>query len=88
LSALTRYYDRVLQWLPRENDSGALLAEIDNPRKEVIDDGEDFPDLTSEDGLRTAILINGTFNHHFDIQGLLLQLNARLARTSRVLVVL
>lgn len=88
LNALVQYYDRVIQWLPRENDSGALLAEIDNPRKEVIDDGEAFPDLTSEDALRTAILVNGTFNHHMDIQGLLMPLKARLSRTSRVLVVL
>jgi len=88
LSALARYYDRVIQWLPREYDSGALLAEIDNPRKELVADTTTFPDLTHEETSRTAILINGTFNHHFDIQGLLFLLKGRLSRTSRVLVVL
>ena len=29
ISALTRYYDRVIQWLPREDDNGGLLAAID-----------------------------------------------------------
>jgi hypothetical protein len=88
LNQLTRYYDRVIQWLPRQADSGELLNEIVNARKEVIRDGEVFPDLRAEETLRTAVLINGTFNHHYDIQGLLLILKTRLSRTSRVLVIL
>lgn len=88
ISALTRYYDRLIQWLPREGDTGCLLAAIDAPRKETVGKDEDFPDLTHERDKRTAILINGTFNHDFDIQALLLQLKAKLARTSRLVVVL
>jgi hypothetical protein len=88
ISSLTRYYDRVIQWLPREDDKGGLLAAVDAPRKETVGRGEPFPDLTHERDKRTAILINGTFNHDFDIQALLLQLKAKLARTSRLLVVL
>ena len=71
ISALTRYYDRVIQWLPREDDKGGLLAAIDAPRKETVGKDEPFPDLTHERDKRTAILINGTFNHDFDIQALL-----------------
>jgi hypothetical protein len=88
LNTLARYYDRVIQWLPRETDSGALLNEVDNPRKEVVKEGDSFPDLTGEDAKRSLVLINGTFNHHFDIQGLLQALKSRLSRTSRVAVVL
>jgi len=88
ISALTRYYDRVVQWLPREDDTGRLLAAIDAPRKETVGKDEPFPDLTHERDKRTAILINGTFNHDFDIQALLMQLKAKLARTSRLVVVL
>jgi hypothetical protein len=88
ISALTRYYDRVIQWLPREDDKGGLLAAIDAPRKEMVGKDEPFPDLTNERDKRTAILINGTFNHDFDIQALLLQLKTKLARTSRLVVVL
>jgi len=88
LNTLVTYCDRVIQWLPRQDDAGALLTAINNPCKEVIEDAEAFPDLTREEALRTAVLINGTFNHHHDIQGLLLLLKARLSRTSRVLVVL
>ena len=88
ISALTRYYDRVIQWLPREDDQGGLLAAVDAPRKETVGKDEPFPDLTQEHDKRTAILINGTFNHDFDIQALLMQLKAKLARTSRLMVVL
>src|SRR5260370_9923154 len=88
LSALTRYYDRLIQWLPRADDNGALLAAMDAPVKETIGRDESFPDLTGEIDKRTAILVNGTFNHEFDIQGLLSQLKPRLSRTPRVIATL
>jgi hypothetical protein len=88
ISALTRYYDRVIQWLPREDDKGDLLAAVAAPRKEMVGKDEPFPDLTHERDQRTAILINGTFNYDFDIQALLIQLKTKLARTSRLVVVL
>ena len=88
ISSLTRYYDRVIQWLPREGDSGRLLAAIDVPIKETVGKDETFPDLTREVEKRTAVLVNGTFNHDYDIQALLMELRRRLARTSRVLAIL
>ena len=88
LSTLTRYYDRLIQWLPRENDTGLLLAAMDAPIKQTVGRGDPFPDLSGENEKRTAILINGTFNHEFDIQGLLVHLKTKLSRTSRVIAVL
>ncbi len=88
ISSLTRYYDRLIQWLPRDEDSGRLLAAIDAPRKETVSKDSPFPDLAHELDKRTAILINGAFNHNFDIQALLIHLKAKLARTSRLVVVL
>lgn len=88
ISTVTRYYDRVVQWLPREEDTGQLLAAIDAPRKESVGKDDSFPDLSGENEKRTAVLVNGTFNHEFDIQGLLMQLKSKLARASRVLVIL
>jgi hypothetical protein len=88
ISTLTRYYDRVIQWLPREHDTGALLESIDAPGKTVIRNGDAFPDLRGESDRRTAVLLNGTLNHHYDIQGLLLELKAHLSPSSRVVVVL
>lgn len=87
LSLITRYYDRVLQWMPRPNDSGLLMAALDCRQKELIKESDTFPDLSHEHATRTAVLLNGTINHHFDIQGLLLQIAPRLYRTSRILIV-
>jgi Glycosyl transferase family 2 len=88
LSALTKYYDRTIQWLSRENDAGMLLGLIDAPSKGSIGRNEPFPDLSHESSTRTVVLVNGAFNHEFDIQGLLTQLKAKLSRTSRVVAVL
>lgn len=88
LNAVTKYYDRLIQWLPRDEDDGSLLETVQSPLKQVVGKDQEFPDLTGESDLRTAILVNGTFNHNFDIQGLLTQLKPRLSRTSRLLVIL
>jgi hypothetical protein len=88
VSAVTKYYDRLIQWLPRDEDDGSLLDTVQSPLKQVVGGDQEFPDLTSERDQRTAILVNGTFNHHFDIQGLLMQLKPKLARTSRLVVIL
>jgi hypothetical protein len=88
LSSLTRYYDRVIQWLPRKEDDGLLLSQVATGEKLTLGRDEPFPDLSEESGRRTAILLNGTLNYHSDIQGLLADLKPRLSRTSRVLVVL
>jgi hypothetical protein len=88
LSAFTRYYDRVIQWLPRPEDFGVLIDAIQTETKEVVRTGESFPSLVNEETRRTAVLLNGTLNHHYDVQGLLTELKEKLSRTSRVLLVL
>jgi hypothetical protein len=88
LSTLTKYYDRLIQWLPREDDKGGLLDAMEAPVKETVGRDELFPDFSGEGDKRTAVLINGTFNHEYDIQGLLLQLKPKLARSSRVIAIL
>jgi hypothetical protein len=88
ISRLTRYYDSVIQWLPRREDTGVMLANIDAPSKRVVEGDSVFPDLSGEDTHRTGVLLNGTFNSHFDIQGLLLGVKPKLSRTTRLLVVL
>jgi hypothetical protein len=87
LSAVTRYYDRVIQCVPRDNDTGLLLASLDCKERMRLETPE-LPDLHAESEQRTAILINGAFNHHFDIQGLLTRIKSGLSRTSRILLVL
>src|SRR5215471_16725903 len=87
ISATTRYFDRVIQWLPLKHDPGYLLSRIETKEKSMVTEGEILPDVSGETDKRTAILLNGTFNHSFDIQDLLLDLQPRLSRTSRLVVV-
>jgi len=87
ISATTRYYDRVIQWLPFPHDKGFLLSNIETKAKATITEREVFPDLTGETEKRTAILLNATINHSFDIQKILTQLKEKLSRTSRLVIV-
>lgn len=89
VSGFTKYYDKVLQFLPLENDDGILLGKIDARQKErLTGDIEHFPDLTNQQNLRTAILLNGVFNYSYDIQALLSDLKQRLSRNSRIVAVI
>jgi len=87
ISVFARYYDQLIQWMPRKEDTGILFDFIDVPQKKMIRDGESFPDLSQDKNSRTAILLNGNINYHYDIQGLLMQLRRSLSRTSRVVLI-
>ncbi len=87
ISSFVRYYDRLIQYLPREQDAGVLFDQIQAPEKNVVADSEPFPDLSAEHDRRTAVLLNGTINHHYDIEKLLEDLKPSLSRTSRVVLV-
>lgn len=86
ISECVRYYDRLIQWRPRSFDSGYLLEKIQCRSKESIGEFQEFPDLSEEYEKRTAVLLNGTFNHHLDIQLLLSELKVKLSRSSRVVL--
>ena len=88
ISALTRYCDRIIQWLPRQEDPGLLMEKIEARYKENVRGEDVFPSLADEEERSTAVLINGTLNHHFDVQGVLSALKPRLSRTSRLILVL
>ena len=88
LSVFTKYYDQTIQWMPRAEDTGLLLAMIDAPVKRSVAENEHFPDVSNEHGTRTVVLVNGNFNHDFDIQGLLTQLRPKLSRSSRLVTII
>ena len=84
---MTRYYDRVIQWGRLPHDNGHLLEAVEARTKSWLPEGSDLEDLTQERTTRTAVIINGLLNHSHDIEGLLKQLQGKLSRTSRVIVV-
>jgi hypothetical protein len=87
ISRITRYCDSVIQCSRLPHDSGEVLAQLHAPRKQDLLPGEALLDF-SKDSSRTALLIDGTLNHHLDIQSLLMGLKSKLNRHSRILVVL
>lgn len=86
IASLTKYADRVIQWLPTTNDDFTLLDLINNTSKTVSAD-EDLNGLSPESDKKTIVLINGSINHNYDFQGILLTLHPRLSRMSRVIIV-
>ncbi len=87
ISAISRYYDEVLQWKILRHDTGLLLELIQSPSKSRLGEHEEFPDLTGQRDKRAIVLLNGTLNHHLDIQGLLSALRPKLSRTTRAIIV-
>jgi hypothetical protein len=83
ISAMTRYYDAVIQFDPPPSDTGYLLECVDAPQKSSADS----IDLLSERERRTAVLLNGNLNRELNIQDLLMRIRAGMSRTSRVVVV-
>ncbi|MFC1610888.1 glycosyltransferase family 2 protein [Myxococcota bacterium] len=88
LSRITRYADEVIQWKRLPQDDGDLLRLMRCANKRNVPDGVEFPDLSKEKSDRTVVLLHGTLNHHFDIEGLLSELRRKLTRGARVAVVL
>src|ERR1043166_6005326 len=66
ISAMSRYYDRVIQIHPLPFDDGLLLDRIRSGSVSRQGPGEPVPDLTGERDRRTILLLNGLFNHHLD----------------------
>jgi hypothetical protein len=87
ISAFSRYYDQIIHFNPRANDTGVLLEQIDCPRKVIVPDQDRLPDLRAETDRRTLILLNGNINHEHDIQKLFTDLREKLSRTSRLVLV-
>ncbi len=85
ISAMTRHYDRIVQWMRVPGDEGYPLDAIDCPAKEFVEGS--VADHPKEKIERTAILLSGTINHHDDIEGLLKELKSKLSRSSRVIIV-
>lgn len=88
ISTLTRYCDEVIQWMRRPEDSGDLFDEIAAPAKSSLAQGDALPSRVGTSSAAIAILLNGVFNHHADIQQLLEDLAPRLSRRARLVVVL
>lgn len=87
ISAMSRYYDRLVQYARVPGDDGLLLELVDCPAKSSADPSDEVPDMSGEYDRRSMVLLNGAFNHSNDIQGLLAGMRSRLSPSSRVTAV-
>lgn len=87
VSSISRYCDQLVQWQPQPWDDGQLLDLCDSPKKLVATEPGQLGAVAGDFEARTTILLNGTFNHHFDIQQLLLDIKPALNRGSRIAAV-
>jgi hypothetical protein len=88
ISSFSRYFDLLVQWRRREHDTGILFDAIDCPEKTSANDAAQIPLSASPSRSRRLVLINGNFNHDFDIQSTLMGLGQRLSRHDRIAAVL
>lgn len=87
ISTTSRYYDRLVQYLPLKYDDGYLLNQTVCDEKILATTAEDMPDVSEETDQRTMVLLNGNLNYAVNLQVLLADLKKKLSRTSRVAVV-
>ncbi|PWT91869.1 MAG: glycosyl transferase [Acidobacteria bacterium] len=83
ISAITRYSDACYQICTRPEDEGELLNRIECSKKQKLDT---LPQLEKSKE-RILLLLNGVFNFHLDIEGLLRELRPGLSRHVRLVVV-
>lgn len=87
ISSLARYCTRLIQWKPRSVDTGILFEAIDCPEKTVATDSNSWPSTGQPAAERSLVLINGNFNHDFDIQATLETIRPHLSRHDRIALV-
>ena len=88
ISSMTRYMDQLVHFHPLEHDQGAIFGAIDCPQKTVAMDFDQLPSSgETAPQNRIGILLNGTFNHNLDIEGLLIRLKTLARRTTRIIAV-
>ena len=92
IGTVARFYDRLVYWRHEQEGSSALydrLARLLTKLKfEDLGPEAALPDLSQEKTRRTAIVLNGIFDYCDDVEGLLASSRPRLARTTRLFIVL
>lgn len=87
LRVLAGSFDRVVQFARLPHDDGSLLRGLEHPACVEAAVPEEIPDVSGDPKTRLLIVLNGVFNHHLDIQGLLASIKPRLNRFCRIVAV-
>lgn len=85
ISRHSQYFAATLQILPLPHDDGELLHNIVCKSKIPVSKIQDIP--AAGENSRRLLLLNGNFNHHFDVQKLLCDLKEKMGRGDRATAV-
>jgi hypothetical protein len=87
ISAVSRYFDQVLFWPKHSTETRELNSLVQAKAKVELRSEEELENLPLDPEQRHLLVMNGIFNFHLDIQGLLQRVHPFLPRSSRILVV-
>jgi hypothetical protein len=87
ISSLSRYMERVHYLKRGASDPCLLLETIDSKDKRVEESMPELLAALSQSPEYSLVVLNGTFNHEHDIEGLLRELWGKLQRSGRIIAV-
>lgn len=85
LAAISPYFDHLIEICPSVYSEQQVLKEMPNNDKHTITQLDDLGTIIQDDST-DLLLLDGTFNHHTDIQQLLGDMKRFLNRSSRLLI--
>jgi len=85
ISTHSRYFDATIQVFSLPHDDGDIFRSIQCPKKSLAADLQELP--AAEPESRRLFFLNGNFNHHFDVEGLLRNFKKAMHRGDRLTVV-
>ena len=88
ISVCTRYFERVISLSRGSQDESPLYQMIEAPEHDVVESLNTAIEKLKASPDYSAVLLNGTFNHEHDIEGVLRTLWEAMSRTSRVVAVM
>lgn len=87
ISAISRYFDQVIFWPKHPTETRDLHSLVEAKEKRELQSERQIEDLQLNADKAALLVMNGIFNFHLDIQGLLQKIHPFLPRSARVLVV-
>lgn len=86
LKSVTQYCQQVIQFAPTAADQGTLKSYL-GPAVQTAGTSQDLALALSKQSTSAAVVLNGTLNHHYDVQSLLQEVHAVIPRSAVVNVV-
>jgi hypothetical protein len=88
ISKVSQYFERLIFFGNASDDNGLVYSLVKAPTKRSESSLVDLVAALNPSDSYSAVLLNGTANHAFDIEGTLSSMRAKMNRTSRIIWIL